>query len=111
VATPGHPEPLLLGNHVHIIALTPDLQRVSFYSIIGFLDHSSHHRAYTIPNTYKGVIRALRPLLCFASLAARNPTTGMPVLITKLEQMTLRELIAIAKLAHTGFSLGCPCIG
>jgi hypothetical protein len=37
VATPGHPEPLLLENHVRIIALTPDLQRVSFYSITNFL--------------------------------------------------------------------------
>jgi hypothetical protein len=37
VATPGHPEPLLLENHVHIIALTPDLQRVSFYSVTDFL--------------------------------------------------------------------------
>jgi hypothetical protein len=25
VATPGHPEPLLLENHVRIVALTPDL--------------------------------------------------------------------------------------
>jgi hypothetical protein len=41
VATPGHPEPLPLENHVRIIALTPDLQRVSFYSITDFLHHSS----------------------------------------------------------------------
>src|SRR2546421_4422895 len=41
MATPGHPKPLLLQNHVHIVALTPDLQRVSFYSITGFLYHSS----------------------------------------------------------------------
>ena len=41
VATPGHPEPLPLENHIHIIALTPDLKRVSFYSIIDFLYHSS----------------------------------------------------------------------
>jgi fatty-acid desaturase len=61
VAIPGHPKPLLLENHVRIIALTLDLQRVSFYSIIAFLHHSFNHRAYTIPNTYKGVIRALRP--------------------------------------------------
>ena len=33
VATSGHPEHLLLENHVYVIALTPDLQRVSFYSI------------------------------------------------------------------------------
>jgi hypothetical protein len=44
-------------------------------------------------------------------LVALYPTTGIFVLITKLEQMTLRELIAMAKLAHTGFSLGCPCAG
>ncbi len=61
VATPGYPKLLLLENHVRIIAFTPDLQRVSFSSVIGFLYYSSHHRAYTIPNTYKGVIRALRP--------------------------------------------------
>ena len=30
VATPGRPEPLPVENHVRIIALTPDLQRVSF---------------------------------------------------------------------------------
>jgi hypothetical protein len=40
VASPGHPEPLLLENHIHIVAFTPDLQRVSFYSIIEFLYHS-----------------------------------------------------------------------
>ena len=61
LATPGYPEPLLLENHVCIVALTPDLQRVSFYSVIGFLYHSFYYRAYTIPNTYKGVIQALRP--------------------------------------------------
>ncbi|KAN0122743.1 hypothetical protein V8E51_001069 [Hyaloscypha variabilis] len=41
MATPRHPKPLLLGNRVHIIALTPNLQRVSFYSVIDFLYHSS----------------------------------------------------------------------
>ena len=61
IATPGHPEPLLLENHVRIVAFTPDLRRVSFYSVIDFLYHSFHHRAYTIPNTYKGVIQVLRP--------------------------------------------------
>jgi hypothetical protein len=40
VATPGHPKPLPLENHVRIIAFTPDLQRVSFYSVIDFLHHS-----------------------------------------------------------------------
>ena len=49
VATPGHPKPLLLENHVRIIALTPDLQRVSFYSIIDFLYHSSTTELITSP--------------------------------------------------------------
>jgi hypothetical protein len=40
VATPGHPEPFSLKNHVRIIALMPDLQSVSFYSVIDFLHHS-----------------------------------------------------------------------
>jgi len=41
VATLRHPKPLPLENHVGIVALIPDLQRVSFYSIIKFLYHSS----------------------------------------------------------------------
>jgi hypothetical protein len=41
VATLRNREPLLLKIHVRIIALTPDLQRVFFYSVIGFLYHSS----------------------------------------------------------------------
>ena len=40
MATPGYPKPLPLENHICIIALTPDLQRVSFYSIIDFFYHS-----------------------------------------------------------------------
>lgn len=36
MATPKHFEPLLLKNHVLVVALTPDLQRVSFYSVIEF---------------------------------------------------------------------------
>ena len=40
MATPGHVKPLLLENHVRIVALTPDLQRVSFYSAIEFLHYS-----------------------------------------------------------------------
>jgi hypothetical protein len=49
VASPGHPKPLLLENHVRIIALTPDLQRVSFYNIIGCLYHSSTTELITSP--------------------------------------------------------------
>ena len=41
VATPGYPKPLLLENRIYIIALTLDLQRVSFYSIRVFLYHNS----------------------------------------------------------------------
>ena len=41
VATPGHPKPLPLENHVRIVALMPDLQRVSLYSVTDFLYHSS----------------------------------------------------------------------
>jgi hypothetical protein len=41
VTTLEHPEPLLLENHVRIVALIPDLQRVSFYSVTKFLHHSS----------------------------------------------------------------------
>jgi hypothetical protein len=41
MATPGHPKPLPLENHIRIIALTPNSQRVSFYNIIDFLYHSS----------------------------------------------------------------------
>jgi hypothetical protein len=40
VATPGYPKSLLLENHVRIVTLTPDLQRVSFYSVTGFLYYS-----------------------------------------------------------------------
>jgi hypothetical protein len=54
MATPGYPELLLLENYVCIITFTTDLQKVSFYNIIGFLYYNSYHRAYTIPNTYKG---------------------------------------------------------
>lgn len=41
VATPKHFEPFLLENYVCIVALTLDLQRVSFYSVTEFLHHSS----------------------------------------------------------------------
>jgi hypothetical protein len=41
VATPGQPKPLLLENYILIVALTLDLQRVSFYSVTELLHHSS----------------------------------------------------------------------
>ncbi len=56
VATPGYYKPLLLENHVRIIALTPDLQRVSFDSVIDFLHHSSNTELILFPILYKGVL-------------------------------------------------------
>jgi hypothetical protein len=41
MATPRHPKSLLLENHVRIVTLTSDLQRVSFYNITDFLYYSS----------------------------------------------------------------------
>jgi hypothetical protein len=40
VATPRYPKPFPLENHGRIVTLTPDLQRVSFYSVIDFLYYS-----------------------------------------------------------------------
>jgi hypothetical protein len=37
VATPGYSKPLPLENHVRVVAIMPDLQRVSFYSATDFL--------------------------------------------------------------------------
>ena len=41
MATLRHFKPLLLENYNRIIAFMPNLQRVSFYSVIEFLYHSS----------------------------------------------------------------------
>ena len=59
MATPGHPKPLPLENHVYIVALTPDLQRVSFYSITEFLHHSSTTELILFLILYKGVLSEL----------------------------------------------------
>jgi hypothetical protein len=59
MATPGHPKPLPLENHVHIVAFTPDLQRVSFYSIIEFLYHNSTTELILSLILYKGVLSEL----------------------------------------------------
>jgi hypothetical protein len=59
VATPGHLEPLLLENHVRIIALTPDLQRVSFYSVTDFLYYSSTTELILSLILNKGVLSEL----------------------------------------------------
>ena len=54
-----------------------------------------------------------RPTLAYSlsTSLSLNPTKGTLVLNTKLEQITLKELNAMAKLAHTGPSLGCPLTG
>jgi hypothetical protein len=72
VATPRHPEPLLLENHVRIVALTPDLQRVSFYNVTGFLYHSTTTELLLSLILIKGLIRALRP-----HTYTRNPSLAL----------------------------------
>jgi hypothetical protein len=59
VASPGYPKPLQLENRVCIIALTPDLQRVSFYSATEFLYHSSTTELILSLILYKGVLSEL----------------------------------------------------
>ena len=59
VATVKHSEPLPLENQVRIATLTPDLRRVSFYSMTDFLRHSSTTELPTIPDTHKDPIQAL----------------------------------------------------
>jgi hypothetical protein len=41
VATPEHPETLVIENCVYVAALTPDMRRVYFYSATEFLPHGS----------------------------------------------------------------------
>lgn len=41
IATLKHSEPLLLENYIYIVALTPNLQKVSVYRSTEFLHHSS----------------------------------------------------------------------
>jgi hypothetical protein len=73
VATPRHPEPLPLENHVRIIALTPDLQRVSFYGVIDFLHHSFTTELILSPILIKGSYPSSKssPLCRKSSLALR----------------------------------------
>jgi hypothetical protein len=68
VATLGYLEPFPLENHVRIIALTPDLQRVSFYSVTEFLCHSSTTKL--IPSAGGNCT----PQVVRASLGATLPT-------------------------------------
>jgi hypothetical protein len=55
IATPKHSKPLLLESHVCIVAFTPDLQGVSFYSIIRVPLLKLYHQAYIIPSIYIGI--------------------------------------------------------
>jgi hypothetical protein len=59
VATPGHPKPLLLEYYVVIIAFTPDLERVLFYSVTELLHHSSTTELILHPILNKGVLSEL----------------------------------------------------
>jgi hypothetical protein len=59
IATPGYPEPLLLEIHVHIVALTPNLQRVFFYGITELLYYSSTTELILSLILYKGVLYKL----------------------------------------------------
>lgn len=62
MATPEHSEPLPLENYVRIVALTPNLQRVFFYSATEFLHHSSTIELLLSLITYKGVLSKLQGL-------------------------------------------------
>ena len=59
MATPGHLNPLLLEYYVYIITLTPNLQRVSFYSVIEFLYPSPITELILPPILNKGVLSEL----------------------------------------------------
>ena len=55
MATPRHPKPLPLENHILVIALTPDSQNVSF--IVNRLPVlQPYYQVHTISKTYKGVL-------------------------------------------------------
>jgi hypothetical protein len=71
VATPGHPKPFPLENYRHIIALTPNLQKVSFYSIIEFHHHSPTTKLILILKYTNGSYPSSKALyLCRKSLSA-----------------------------------------
>jgi hypothetical protein len=56
VTTLRRPESILLENHIHIVALTPDLQKVSFYSITDFFYHSSTTKPILSLILYKRIL-------------------------------------------------------
>ncbi len=63
VATPKHSETLLLENYVRIVALAPDLQKVSFHSAIEFLSHSSTIKLLLLLIFMKGSYPSFKALL------------------------------------------------
>ena len=90
VATPRHPKPLLLENRIYIVTLTPDLQRVSFYSIIVFLHHISTTELILSPifikesySSSKASLRCRESLLALVAAVAcrfhtRSPRGSVP---------------------------------
>jgi hypothetical protein len=75
LATPGYFKPLLLENHLYIVALTSDLQRVSFCKIKEFLYYSSTTELILSPILYKGSYPSFKasPLYRKSSLALWLP--------------------------------------
>jgi hypothetical protein len=71
VATPKHFGPLPLENYVRIVALAPDLRKVSFYSVIEFLYHSSTIKLLSLLILIKGWYPSFKASLpCWKSLLA-----------------------------------------
>ena len=68
MAIPRYLKPLLLENHVHIVALTPDLQRVSFYSVTEFLYHSSTTKLILSLILIKGSYPSFKALLLYRKI-------------------------------------------
>ena len=89
VATPEHLEPFSLGYHVRIVAVTPDLQRVSFHSITNLLHHSSTTKRIPSLIIVKESIRDRKPPhcagdrqqacgCCGVQIYARSPRRSVP---------------------------------
>jgi hypothetical protein len=56
VTTLKRRESILLENHIHIVALTPDLQRVSFYNVTELFYHSSTTKPMLSLILYKRIL-------------------------------------------------------
>jgi hypothetical protein len=65
VATPKNSEPLPLENYVRTVALAPDLQKVTLYSVMELLSHSSTIELLLLLILIKGSYPSFRAsLLC-----------------------------------------------